>query len=889
METYFFNNGSKFIFLCELMNKENVFKIYSNNGGYSQLGGGDEINIDNELIKNNLGYLFYYYSNKNCNSNEHNQTFNYNNNNDMTEKIIDNSYITNYISNNLTKEKDESYNITDITDIISENVISNSYITNYVSNNLAKEEYISYNVTDVISEQIISNSYIENYVSSNLANEEEDELHNKTDGILEKKIDISFITNFVSININKEDDILYNIKDIFKDKVPGQTYTIKGKDYTISIKPANSTMEPNTTYIKFSECESILRNHYNISNTSFVTLLQIELYNNNSKSLINQVEYQAYGDNFTILNLDLCKDANIQIFYSIKDDILLDIEMINYLKNLGFDVFNINDSFFWDVCQPYSNSENDLILEDRIKDLYQNYSLCEEGCTYNNISLENMTVLCDCKIKENITTVVSEINLDKIKYETTSNFDIIKCYDIIFKFKLKMTNIGFWIFTILNISHFPLLFHYCYTEIKPVYDFVINEMIKFGYLNKNINNINNDKKGKKVKSIINKKKKFGKKKMKKKENSNDNPPRKNKKNNKNQGNNPIIKNFMFIKNNIIEKSRTKIIKINDNDSKRKLKKRKYKTQKMKKNIINISKNDNSNYIMNKKNKKLGLSNQETINPNDKSKNKSKNIIDFPLITINLNKINKNDYCPSNSYRILNIYSFEEAIKYDQRSICEIFFIYLLSKQAIFHAFFFKSPFELFSLRLCLLFFIFSCDLALNAFFYFNDNISKKYKYAKSLFLFTFNNNLNVILLSTFVGFVLLTLFIKLSNSTFALREIFRNEEEKMKKDNKYKVTEKRKMEIKNEIEKIFKNYKIKIIIFVLVELLFMIFFWYFVTIFCHVYPSTQTSWLFDSFLSMISRIIIDALICFGLAKLYRIAVDSNINCIYKFAMFLYGF
>ena len=239
--------------------------------------------------------------------------------------------------------------------------------------------------------------------------------------------------------------------------------------------------------------------------------------------------------------------------------------------------------------------------------------------------------------------------------------------------------------------------------------------------------------------------------------------------------------------------------------------------------------------------------------------------------------------------MLNNYTFEEAIKYYHRSLCEVFFIYMLSKQVIFHAFFFRSPLELFSLRLCLLFFIFSCDLALNAFFYFNDNISKKYRYAQSLFLFTFNNNITVILLPTFVGFVLLTFFIKLSNSTFSMREIFRNEEEKIKKDKNYKVTEKRKTEIKNEIEKIFKNYKIKLIIFILIELLFIIFFWYFVIIFCHIYSSTQISWLLDSFLSMISRVIIDTLICFGLAKLYRIAVDSNINCIYKFAMFLYGF
>ena len=113
------------------------------------------------------------------------------------------------------------------------------------------------------------------------------------------------------------------------------------------------------------------------------------------------------------------------------------------MKKLGIDIFNINDSFFWDVCKHYSNLEkdDDLILEDRIKDLYLNYSLCEKGCTYNNISLENMTVLCDCKIKENITTVISELNLDKIKYETTSNFDIIKCYKIIINLKIKLNNI----------------------------------------------------------------------------------------------------------------------------------------------------------------------------------------------------------------------------------------------------------------------------------------------------------------------------------------------------------------------------------------------------------------------------------------------------------------
>ena len=108
--------------------------------------------------------------------------------------------------------------------------------------------------------------------------------------------------------------------------------------------------------------------------------------------------------------------------------------------------------------------------------------------------------------------------------------------------------------------------------------------------------------------------------------------------------------------------------------------------------------------------------------------------------------------------ILNNYTFEEAIKYDMRSICAIFYIFLLSKQAAFHAFLYRSPLESFHLRFCLLIFIISSDLALNAFFYLDDKISKKYQEAPNLFLFAFNNNITIILLSTLIGFIFMTLF-----------------------------------------------------------------------------------------------------------------------------------
>lgn len=96
-------------------------------------------------------------------------------------------------------------------------------------------------------------------------------------------------------------------------------------------------------------------------------------------------------------------------------------------------------------------------------------------------------------------------------------------------------------------------------------------------------------------------------------------------------------------------------------------------------------------------------------------------------------------------------------------------------------------------------------------------------------------------------------------------------------------------EIKKKIENILKNYKCKIIILFVIELILMMFYWYYVVIFCQVFSGTQMSWLIDSILSMISRFIMDAILCFGFAKLYNIGVSSNYECIYKIALFFYGF
>ena len=229
-------------------------------------------------------------------------------------------------------------------------------------------------------------------------------------------------------------------------------------------------------------------------------------------------------------------------------------------------------------------------------------------------------------------------------------------------------------------------------------------------------------------------------------------------------------------------------------------KKKSKNKTMQINNMNTIIEDNYNY----NNSKI-LKTKKTIK-NKQPKTKRENInedTNFGIIKINLNSDLK-DYFPGDSNQSLHNYTFKKAIKYDPRNIFRVFYIHPSPKQIIFRTFLQRSPLELFPLCFTLFIFIFSCDLALNALFYFNDNISKKYQYAQSLFLFTFSNNITIIIYSTLISSVLMTFLTKLTHSSNAIRNIFRKEEEKIRESKKYKTSEETKRKIFYDIEKILK-------------------------------------------------------------------------------------
>jgi len=99
----------------------------------------------------------------------------------------------------------------------------------------------------------------------------------------------------------------------------------------------------------------------------------------------------------------------------------IDIEVIKYLIQCGYDIFNSNSSFYNDRCSKYKskNGNTDVTIEDRKKYFYE--SLCESNCYYNKFDITTYKVNCTCKPKK-------EIHTEKTNY---TNFVVDSFKDII--------------------------------------------------------------------------------------------------------------------------------------------------------------------------------------------------------------------------------------------------------------------------------------------------------------------------------------------------------------------------------------------------------------------------------------------------------------------------
>ena len=629
-----------------------------------------------------------------------------------------------------------------------------------------------------------------------------------------------------------------------------------------------------STSIDFKECESKLREYYNLSNTSVLSVFQTETTSSNNKSLTNKVQYVVYDENNTLLNLSICENQQIRINYAIKGDSDFNLSKYSQFENKGIDILNSSDPFFNDICYPYSDGSSDMILSDRINDIYQNYSLCDSGCEYEGLNSTSGTVSCSCSVDSsdshtedddestNLKTIVLSLLSD-------STFGVIQCYNKVFS--SKTSNIGFWVFLVIVIGHIPLYVWFFMKGNTQIKEYIDCEMKKYHYLSAHKEKDNNE-----INVNVNEEQKS-------------NPPKKS-----NVTNEKIPENKRNVGNNLIQKSENFNLAKNtvETDGNEDTNRNDLNNQSQKiKVTLDINKTDNSTSKREVNDNIITIyKTEETLGEIDNKLEKKLAEIEsksaYFLIQIDANNSPDNEK-PHESNYILNNYDYETAIKYESRTFWRILYIVMISKDNILNTFILKSPLESEPLRICLLIFVYTSDLALNTLFYFSDNISDKYHYTgKYLYWYTLFNNILISVISTILSMILNGILNLMADSKDDMEEEFKEEEKKLREDPKYKVSEERKAEILKKINKCLKKLKIKMTFFVIVDFIILLFFFYFVTAFCEVYKNTQTSWISDAVVSIIISFPIELAIALVITIIYFLSIKYKWKYVYKLAMFI---
>ena len=175
-----------------------------------------------------------------------------------------------------------------------------------------------------------------------------------------------------------------------------------------------------------------------------------------------------------LLDLSKCEGEEIFICYPL--DISED----------EFDLLNSDSDFYNDICYTYTNSKgNDVTLNDRKNEyINNNKSYCEENCKLNGYDKENKMLICSCEIKFSI-SMISQIEVNKnklykfIDIRQMINFEVMKCYNLLFSLKGIKTNIGFYSFFPTLISFIVSIFFVYFSKFKRIENQINDIAIKY--------------------------------------------------------------------------------------------------------------------------------------------------------------------------------------------------------------------------------------------------------------------------------------------------------------------------------------------------------------------------------------------------------------------------
>ena len=664
----------------------------------------------------------------------------------------------------------------------------------------SKKEYLCLGEKDINRKDLIANEEMHQLIKGNILNK---------------------------YNISNGEEMVYPTEDNFFFQL---TNTKKELEL---LEGKNNNNTNKFSIVDLEQCGSLLKEHYQINENISLILLKYERISNISSQ--RSIQYEVYEPyNKTKLNLTICErvKTNINIYIPV----ILSSQtqnLYNQLKEMGYDLFDINSPFYNDICIPYkSTGGTDVLLSDRVNSyFYNDDTSCQSNCKFSNYSLESQYLKCECNTKnsEIITKDAKTFNpkslyqsfYDVLKF---SNYKVLKCTKLSLSLKsFTLANKGSILSLIYIFIHFIFLITYFIKGIKQLkieFSKIIKNNIKNVDQILDIKNIKNNKKSHKAKEKIEKSKKIN---YKHHNKNNNNEIYNAKIKNKKEKNKAILKKIFYP-----PKKHISIFKIRRLDFK-------YKS--------NFKSNRNN--LMNSVGKSILT--KEYLN-------KKSNVI----------KKNGEQKKIKLDYYELNNLEYSLAKKSDKRNFFKIYWSLLKREHLFFSSFIARDDHNITFVKYSLFFFLLCTYMAMNVFFFSDETMHKMFlDYGK----YNFIQQIPQIIYSTAVS-KLIELFVCFLSMT----------------DKYYYEIKDNNQLTKNYLLKTIKIIKIKLAFFFLFTSLMFIFYWYAITCFCAVYQNTQVAFIKDSLLSFV----LDILSSFGIyliPSLLRIIAlkgkNTNLVCLYK--------
>ena len=154
--------------------------------------------------------------------------------------------------------------------------------------------------------------------------------------------------------------------------------------------------------------------------------------------------------------MSVCRNLSLTVSSSISKLDIVNYEEAEIFNSQGYDIYNLSSEFYTDKCSPANINGNDIVLKDRIEDIYpDNISFCSNGCELKNVEIESKRVNCSCNFDYKEETVDIDYNTEKMNASENFfiylldnvNYQVFKCYKILFKTDIinLVSNVGFFL------------------------------------------------------------------------------------------------------------------------------------------------------------------------------------------------------------------------------------------------------------------------------------------------------------------------------------------------------------------------------------------------------------------------------------------------------------